>query len=71
MQGEIVEWYNAKGEYRLGLFTPKDQIQDLIKQGRITVRMLKPDFTLTINEKGGNILGIVDSKKVKVIGYQD
>ena len=70
MKGTILEWNNDKG-YRRGLFVPEKQIKSLTHQGRCVVLMLDEDLNLEKNEKGGNVIGIVDQKKTKVIGFQD
>lgn len=70
MKGTICEWNNGKG-YNRGLMIEKNQIRSLLKQKRIVLLELNEDFTLKKNEKGGNIIAIVDQSRVKVIGYQD
>lgn len=70
MRGTILEWNNGQG-YRRGLFVPEKQIKSLTHQGRCVVLMLDEDLNLEKNEKGGNVIGIVDQKKTKVIGFQD
>lgn len=70
MKGQILEWNNDKG-YRRGLFAADKQIKSLTRQGRIVVYMLDEDLNLQTNEKGGKIIGIVELKKTKCIGFQD
>ena len=70
MKGQILEWNNDKG-YRRGLLVADKQIKELTHQGRALVYMLYEDFNLQKNEKGGNVIGIVDLKKTKLIGFQD
>jgi hypothetical protein len=70
MKGTILEWNNDKG-YRRGLFVQDKQIKSLTHQGRLVVFMLDENSNLQKNEKGGNIIGIVDKNKTKVIGFQD
>ena len=69
--GQILEWNDGKG-YRRGLLAAhKEQPASLRKQGRAIVYMLDEDNNLQKNEKGGNILHIVQIDKTKLVGFID
>ncbi len=70
MKGVIIEWNNGKG-YRRGLIVQEKQIKSLLHQGRNLVYLMDEDLNLEKNEKGGNIICLVDKRNMKVIGFQD
>jgi hypothetical protein len=69
MRGKILQWDNGKG-LRTGLYIPEKQVASLTKQGKGVVYILDDDYNIKIAD-GKKVVGMIELKNAKIIGFQD
>lgn len=69
--GKLIQWINVSKQRCFGIAYDINQTEKFAEIGKLAYVKTNEKFEPITNEKGGHIIGLVDKRKVKFVGFTD